>query len=85
MLNAKVLRNSEAKIIKSEEIVPGDILILAAGDKIQADCRLLESINLKIDESSLTGESVPVEKNIEQITNTAIISERHRMLHAQQQ
>ncbi len=81
-LNAKVLRNSEAKIIKSEEIVPGDILILAAGDKIQADCRLLESINLKIDESSLTGESVPVEKNIEQITNTAIISERHCMLYA---
>ena len=43
---------------------------------------MLESINLKIDESSLTGESVPVEKNIEQITNTAIISERHCMLYA---
>lgn len=80
--NAKVLRDGSAKIIKSEEIVPGDILLLAAGDKIQADCRLLESINLKIDESSLTGESVPVEKNIEEINNTAILSERHCMLYA---
>jgi len=59
---ALVRRNGVAQEIDSEKIVPGDILILDAGRIIAADIRLIESINLRIDESSLTGESVPSEK-----------------------
>lgn len=59
---AKVMRNGEVSHIKSEEIVPGDIAILEAGDFVPADMRLIEMASLKIEESALTGESVPVEK-----------------------
>ncbi len=58
-----VRRNGVAKAIDSEKIVPGDILILDAGSFIAADIRLIESVNLQIDESALTGESVPSEKD----------------------
>ena len=60
---ALVRRNGVVKEIDSEKIVPGDILILDAGRIISADIRLIESINLQVDESSLTGESVPSEKD----------------------
>ena len=60
---ALVRRNGVVKEIDSEKIVPGDILILDAGRIISADIRLVESINLQVDESSLTGESVPSEKD----------------------
>ncbi|HUW21959.1 MAG TPA: cation-translocating P-type ATPase [Candidatus Bathyarchaeia archaeon] len=60
---ANALRNKEEVEIKSEDIVPGDILILRAGDKIAADARLIEELNLKVDESLLTGESVPLDKS----------------------
>jgi len=60
---ALVRRNGVVKEIDSENIVPGDILILDAGRIISADIRLVESINLQVDESSLTGESVPSEKD----------------------
>lgn len=58
-----VRRDQEVKEIKSEEIVPGDIIIIDAGRLIPADIRLIESANLQIEESALTGESVPAEKN----------------------
>lgn len=60
---ALVRRNREVKEVNSHEIVPGDILILDAGRFIAADLRLIESVNLKIDESALTGESVPADKD----------------------
>lgn len=62
---AKVIRDGEQKNIDGENIVPGDIVILEAGNYVPADCRLIQSFNLKIDEASLTGETVPVLKNSE--------------------
>ncbi|RBP36169.1 cation-translocating P-type ATPase [Garciella nitratireducens] len=62
-----VRRNGEVKEINSEEIVPGDIVILDAGRYVPADIRLLESVNLQIEESALTGESVPSDKNAKDI------------------
>lgn len=59
---SKVKRNGDVLLIKTEDIVPGDIVYLEAGDYVPADMRLIESVNLKIEESALTGESVPVEK-----------------------
>ena len=60
---AKVLRDGVTTEINAEELVPGDIIILEAGNYVPADCRLLESFNLKIEESSLTGENEPVLKD----------------------
>src|SRR4030066_399076 len=59
---AAVLRDGKEAEIPSRELVPGDIIILRTGDKIPADARLIEAVNLKADEASLTGESLPVEK-----------------------
>lgn len=61
--SARVLREGKARRVPSEEVVPGDILLLEAGDFIAADARLIEAHSLKVEESSLTGESVPVEKD----------------------
>ncbi|MBR1802548.1 MAG: calcium-translocating P-type ATPase, PMCA-type [Clostridia bacterium] len=58
----QVKRNGKIEIVKSEELVPGDIVLLEAGNYVPADCRLIESVHLKIEESSLTGETVPVLK-----------------------
>mgnify|MGYP001852569821 CR=1 FL=1 len=65
----KVKRDGKIVIVKSEELVPGDIVMLEAGNYVPADCRLISSTNLKIEESSLTGETVPVEKDAEQLLN----------------
>ncbi|OPZ64408.1 MAG: Calcium-transporting ATPase 1 [Firmicutes bacterium ADurb.Bin506] len=64
---ARVLRDGQPAVVESSHIVPGDILLLDAGDTIAADGRLLESALLKVDESSLTGESVAVDKNADVI------------------
>ncbi len=61
--SAKVLRNGQLENIDSKKLVPGDIIQIEAGDYIPADIRLIETINLKVDESTLTGESVPVDKD----------------------
>ncbi|MBC7959094.1 MAG: HAD-IC family P-type ATPase, partial [Vallitaleaceae bacterium] len=60
---AKVVRGGHVSIIAAEDLVPGDMVSLDAGDLIPADLRLIESSNLRIEEASLTGESVPSEKN----------------------
>ena len=60
----KVVRNSKVETISSKELVPGDIVILDTGDFVPADMRLIEAVNLKIQEAALTGESVPVEKDL---------------------
>jgi P-type Ca2+ transporter type 2C len=66
---AKVIREGEIKKISADELVTGDIVMLEAGDSVPADLRLIEIHSLKIDEASLTGESYPVEKNLEPIAN----------------
>ena len=63
----KVLRGVELKVIESSRLVPGDVVVLEAGDAVPADGRLLESASLKIEEAALTGESVPVNKAVEVI------------------
>ncbi len=62
---AKVVRNGNMQVLPSKELVPGDLVILETGDYVPADLRIIESANLKSQESSLTGESVPVEKTEE--------------------
>ena len=61
--DATVLRDGQLQTVKSDELVPGDVVTLEAGDIVPADLRLIESASLKVEESALTGESVPVEKN----------------------
>ena len=60
---AKILRGGQIEKIVSDYVVPGDVAVIEAGDYIPADLRLIESVNLKVDESALTGESVPSEKD----------------------
>lgn len=64
---ATVLRNGQSMTVKSEDIVPGDIVLLEAGDVVPADIRLTEANSLKIEEAALTGESVPVDKQVDSI------------------
>lgn len=79
--SAKVMRNGTLVVVPSKELVPGDIVILDTGDFVPADLRIIESANLKSQESSLTGESVPVEKNQEVIKDEKVgIGDRVNML-----
>ena len=77
---ARVRRNGSVVHIKSEELVPGDIVLLEAGDVVPADMRLFENASLKIEESALTGESVPVEKELTLIEDKKVgIGDRKNM------
>ena len=69
---AKVIRDGKIQDINAEELIPGDIIELEAGIYVPADCRLIESHNLKIEESSLTGETEPVLKNADMIAKKDI-------------
>ncbi|WP_373738870.1 cation-translocating P-type ATPase, partial [Jeotgalibaca porci] len=76
---ARVKRDGEVVTVRSDEIVPGDIVLLEAGDVVPADLRLIESNSLKIEEAALTGESVPVEKELVDIDADAGIGDRLNM------
>ena len=78
---AKVIRDGKEQVIPARELVPGDIVIIETGDYVSADLRIIEAVNLKSQESSLTGESVPVEKETAPIEGTEIgIGDRVNML-----
>ncbi|MBW2992250.1 calcium-translocating P-type ATPase, SERCA-type [Candidatus Woesearchaeota archaeon] len=79
-LKAVVIRKGEKKKIDASEIVPGDILVLETGEKIPADARLLETINLETQEAALTGESVPVKKIIEKVAEKRGVADRKDMI-----
>ena len=78
----KVIRDKEEKIIDSEEIVPGDIILLESGDHLSSDARIIESSNLQVDESILTGESINVHKYNSILKENTSLSERQNMLFA---
>lgn len=80
--HARVLREGKIKIIPSEDVVPGDIIQLEAGDYVTADGRLLEAFQLSADEAPLTGESLPVSKNADQLPSDTLLAERKNMVHA---
>ncbi|MGT2666081.1 cation-translocating P-type ATPase [Streptococcus rifensis] len=78
--SARVLRDGHAKEVDSKELVPGDIVMLEAGDVVPADMRLLEANSLKIEEAALTGESVPVDKDLSvELAEDAGIGDRLNM------
>ncbi|MBN1533812.1 MAG: cation-transporting P-type ATPase [Spirochaetes bacterium] len=77
-----VIRSGVKTGIGSEEIVPGDIVLLKSGDKVPADMRLLYARDLKIDESVLTGESLPIEKRTSVLGDGVILAERHNMAYS---
>ena len=81
-LKATTLRSSVRKEVPSAELVPGDITVLTAGDKIPADIRILEADNLNVEESSLTGESTAVEKNPMVLQDDTGLGDRLNMLFA---
>ncbi|MBZ0271256.1 cation-transporting P-type ATPase [bacterium] len=78
-VRARVRRDGKAREIAADQIVPGDIVLLEAGDVVPADLRLAETHNLQIDESALTGESVPVEKDTGALSGEAPIGDRANM------
>jgi len=79
--HARVIRNGEEKVIDAVELVPGDIIRLEAGDFIPADARLIRSVSLKSEESALTGESVPSEKDASAVVDEkAPLGDRNNMV-----
>ena len=79
-VEATVLRDGSVSVIRAEELVPGDIVVLEAGDVVPADVRLIEASRVESNESSLTGESVPVRKFTDTLTGDVPLAERFNML-----
>ncbi|MBE0586703.1 MAG: cation-transporting P-type ATPase [Hydrogenophaga sp.] len=79
---AAVLRDGDRRTVDGEALVPGDVVLLEAGDKVPADLRLIQALNLQIQEALLTGESVPVEKHTQSVTTEAAIGDRMCMAYS---
>ena len=77
-----VLREGQTLQIPSRDLVPGDVVLLTSGDKVPADLRLLKARNLQVDESALTGESLPVDKSVEPLAKDTPLAERINMSYA---
>lgn len=76
---ANALRNGQKAVIPVASLVPGDVVFLASGDKVPADVRLVQIKNLQIEEAALTGESVPSEKNLQEVAANAGLGDRTNM------
>ncbi|MFW5704645.1 MAG: cation-translocating P-type ATPase [Nanoarchaeota archaeon] len=79
-IEAKVYRDGRVIEINSIHLVPGDVIVLEAGDKVPADCRLIEARKLKVNESALTGESLPIEKEVHIIDKEVPLGDRKNMV-----
>jgi magnesium-transporting ATPase (P-type) len=79
---ATVLRDGERREVPAAELVPGDIVLLAAGDRVPADLRLLRAKNLQLDEAALTGDSLPVEKTVMPVAGATALAERSSMAYS---
>ncbi len=78
---ARVLRDGVEQTVDAADLVPGDVVLVEAGTRVPADIRLLEAVELKADESSLTGESTPVNKGVKAVEKDAPLAERSTMLY----
>ncbi|MBU0660640.1 HAD-IC family P-type ATPase [Patescibacteria group bacterium] len=78
---ATVLRDGKKQVISSKELVPGDILFLTAGDKVQVDGRILEGFDFEVNEAALTGESEPIKKVTKKLVDDLTLAERKNMVY----
>jgi cation-transporting P-type ATPase F len=79
---AKVIRDGHQRTVSSEDVVPGDVVLLEAGDKVPADVRLVRSADLRVDESALTGESVPASKDEVVLPEMTPVADRRNMAYS---
>ena len=79
--SSRVLRDGKTTVVKSEELVPGDVIHLEAGDAVPADGRIIESASLQVEEAALTGESVPSHKEADVLTGEASLGDRKNMVY----
>jgi magnesium-transporting ATPase (P-type) len=79
---ARTLRDGQTRMIPSEDLVPGDIVLLESGDKVPADLRIIDAKNLRAEEAALTGESVPTDKSAEPVSAAATVGDRHSMAYS---
>ncbi|MDP2274932.1 MAG: cation-translocating P-type ATPase [Archangium sp.] len=80
--HANVLRGGEEKKVPAREVVPGDVVMLHTGDRVPADARLLEAVNLQAEEAALTGESLPIEKHTQTLSGELPVGDRKNIVHA---
>ena len=80
--NASVLRDGEEKKVPARDVVPGDVVMLHTGDRVPADARLLEAVNLQAEEAALTGESMPIEKHTKALDGELPVGDRKNIVHA---
>jgi len=81
-LHAMVIRDGKRVEVSAEELVPGDVVAVASGDRIPADLRIVSAKNVRVDESLLTGESVTVAKSVAPVDGSAVLAERRCMLYS---
>lgn len=81
-LSAVTVRDGREVTVPARELVPGDLVLLRAGDRVPADARLIQSSSLAVDESALTGESIPVDKDVDPVASGAPLAERSSLVFA---